>query len=80
MNKVENQYIKKEIRLDADLLQFLESVSDNSENTDVDSYLNELLREKFNKEKAKLARYKEIRSKLLNDNDFLQKLKEKLAA
>lgn len=80
MSETENQQIKSEIRLDADLFQFLESVSVNSENTNIDNYLNELLREKIDEEKAKLARYKEIRSKLLNDRDFLQELKEKIAA
>jgi hypothetical protein len=80
MNKAENQQIKSEVRLDADVFQFLESVSANSENKNIDNYLNELLREKLNEEKAKSAKYEELRSKLLNDRGFLQELKEKLAA
>jgi hypothetical protein len=67
-----------EIRIDADLYKFLEQ---KSENSTIENLLNEILREKFEKEEAKkLSEIKELRTKLLNDTEFLQKLKEKLAA
>ena len=69
------------VKIDADIYKFLESKSENSGESSIEKLLNAILREKFEKEEAeKLAEIKEIRSKLLNDNDFLQELKEKLAA
>ena len=70
-----------EIRIDADLYNFLKSESEKSEDSTVEKLLNEILREKFEKDEAKkLSEIKELRSKLLNDTEFLQELKEKLAA
>ena len=69
-----------EIKIDADLYNFLETESSKI-NSSIENLLNEILREKFEKEEAgKLAEIKELRSKLLNDKSFLQELKEKLAA
>ena len=69
-----------EIKIDADLYNFLETESSKT-NSSIENLLNEILREKFEKEEAgKLAEIKELRSKLLNDKSFLQELKEKLAA
>jgi hypothetical protein len=70
-----------EIRIDADLYNFLKSESKKSEDSTVEKLLNEILREKFEKEEVrKLSEIKELRTKLLNDTEFLQELKEKLAA
>lgn len=70
-----------EIRIDADLYNFLKSESEKLENSSVEKLLNEILREKFEKEEAKnLTEIQELRAKLLNDTEFLQELKEKLAA
>ncbi len=70
-----------EIRIDADLYNFLESKAQNSADSNVEKLLNAILREKFEKEEAeKLVEIKELRSKLLNDSEFLQELKIKLAA
>lgn len=70
-----------EIRLDADIYNFLETEAKKAENSSVEKLLNDILREKFEKAEAeKLADIKELRSKLLNDTEFLQGLKEKLAA
>ncbi len=70
-----------EIRIDADLYNFLEAESKKIENSSIEKLLNEILREKFEKQESKkLAEIREIRSKLLNDTEFLQELKEKLAA
>ena len=69
-----------EIKIDADLYNFLETESSKISSS-IENLLNEILREKFEKEEAgKLAEIKELRSKLLNDKSFLQELKEKLAA
>jgi len=69
------------IKIDADIYKFLESKSENDGDASIEQLLNTILRERFEKEEAKkLVEIKEIRSKLLNDNDFLQQLKEKLAA
>ncbi len=76
-----NCQVIAEIRIDADLYNFLKSESENSEDSTVEKILNEILREKFEKEEAKrLSEIKELRTKLLNDTEFLQELKEKLAA
>ena len=70
-----------EVRIDADLYNFLEAESKKLENPSIEKLLNEIWREKFEKEESKkLAEIREIRSKLLNDTEFLQELKEKLAA
>lgn len=70
-----------ELRIDADLYNFLKSESEKSGNSSVEKLLNEILREKIEKEEVrKLAEIKELRAKLLNDTEFLQELKEKLAA
>ena len=67
------------VKIDADIYNFLELKSEGEES--IEKLLNTILRERFEKEEAsKLAEIKEIRSKLLNDRDFLQELKEKLAA
>jgi len=69
------------IKIDADVYNFLESKSENGGESSIEKLLNAILRERFEKEEAaKSAEIKEIRSKLLNDTDFLQELKEKLAA
>jgi hypothetical protein len=69
------------VSIDADLYDFLKSESEKSENSSIEKLLNEILREKFEKEEAKkLSEIKELRTKLLNDTEFLQELKEKLAA
>lgn len=69
-----------EIKIDVELYNFLRDESD-KHNSKIEDLLNEILREKFEKEEArKSAGIKEIRTKLLNDKDFLQELKEKLAA
>ena len=69
------------VKIDADIYKFLESKSENSGESSIEKLLNTILREKLEKEEAKkLAEIKEIRSELLNDSDFLQELKEKLAA
>ncbi len=68
------------VKIDADIYKFLESKSENSGESSVEKLLNTILRERLEKEEAKkLTEIKEIRSRLLNDNDFLQELKEKLA-
>ncbi len=68
------------VKIDADIYKFLESKSENSSESSVEKLLNTILRERLEKEEAKkLTEIKEIRSRLLNDNDFLQELKEKLA-
>ncbi len=68
-----------EVKIDADLFNFLKNES-KKHNLEIENLLNEILREKFEKAEAKkLAEIKEIRSKLLNDTEFLQELKEKLA-
>ena len=70
-----------EIRIDADLYTFLETESNKTEDLTIENLLNSILRERFEKEEVgKLAEIKELRNKLLNDKDFLQELKEKLAA
>ncbi|MGI8543791.1 MAG: hypothetical protein ACR2MD_09990 [Aridibacter sp.] len=70
-----------EIYIDADLYKFLESEAKKSEDSSIGKVLNEIVREKFDKEESrKFAEVKELRSKLLNDTEFLQELKEKLAA
>ncbi|MGI8884927.1 MAG: hypothetical protein ACR2IA_11870 [Pyrinomonadaceae bacterium] len=70
-----------EVHIDADLYNFLKSESEKSENSTVEKLLNQILRERFDKEEArKLSEIKELRTKLLNDSEFLQELKEKLAA
>lgn len=69
------------VKIDADLYNFLESKSESGDAESIEKTLNTILRERLEKEKfAKSAEIKEIRSKLLNDKDFLQELKEKLAA
>lgn len=69
------------VKIDADIYKFLESKSENSGESSIEKLLNAILREKLEKEEArKLSEIKEIRSKLLNDSDFLKELKEKLAA
>ena len=69
------------VKIDADIYKFLESKSENSGESSIEKLLNTILREKLEKEEAKkLGEIKEIRRKLLNDSDFLQELKEKLAA
>jgi hypothetical protein len=79
--KLENCGVIAEIRIDADLYKLLESESEKSEEATIESVLNEILREKFEKaESGKLLDIRELRSKLLNDNEFLKELKEKLAA
>jgi hypothetical protein len=66
------------VKIDADIYNFLESKSEGEES--IEKLLNTILRERFEKEEAsKLTEIREIRSKLLNDRDFLQELKEKLA-
>ncbi len=80
MNKKKQYQVINEIRLDADLYYFLKSVSKNREDSSIEKYLNEILREKFEEEEKKLSKYKDLRSELLNDTEFLQELKEKLAA
>jgi len=68
------------VKIDADIYKFLESKSENSSESSVEKLLNTILRERLEKEEAKkLTEIREIRSRLLNDNDFLQELKEKLA-
>ena len=70
-----------EVQIDADLYNFLKAKAENEGETSIEKFLNEILREKFEKEEAgKLAEIRELRSKLLNDKSFLQELKEKLAA
>ncbi len=69
------------IKIDADIYKFLESKSNNGNKLTIEKLLNSILRERFEKEESeKSAGIKEIRTKLLNDKDFLQELKEKLAA
>lgn len=69
------------IKIDADVYNFLESKSETGGEESIEKVLNSILRERFEKEEAaKTAEIKEIRSKLLNDKDFLQELREKLAA
>jgi uncharacterized protein len=69
-----------EIKIDADLYNYLKDESAKKDST-IEIILNEILREKFEKEEArKLSEIKELRTKLLNDNEFLHELKEKLAA
>lgn len=69
-----------EIKIDVDLYNFLKDESDKN-NSKIEDLLNDILREKFEKEEAKkLTEIKELRAKLLNDTEFLQELKEKLAA
>ncbi len=69
------------VKIDADVYNFLESKSENDGEATIEKALNKILRERFEKEEAaKSAEIKEIRRKLLNDRDFLQELKEKLAA
>ncbi|MGI8669383.1 MAG: hypothetical protein ACR2J3_05965 [Aridibacter sp.] len=70
-----------EIYIDADLYKFLECEASKADDSSIGKILNEILREKFEKvESRKLAEVKELRSILLNDTEFLQELKEKLAA
>lgn len=70
-----------EIRIDAELYKFLESKTENRQDSNIEKIINEILREKFEQEESgKSAEIKDIRSKLLNDAEFLQELKEKLAA
>ncbi len=67
------------VKIDADIYNFLESKCEDE--ASIEKLLNTILRERFEKEEAlKLAEIREIRSKLLNDRDFLQELKEKLTA
>ncbi len=61
-----------EVRIDADLYQYLETESKNRNEDSIDMVLNALLREVI--EKRKLS------EELLNDSVFVSKLKEKLAA
>lgn len=69
------------VKIDADIYNFLESKSANNGERSIEKVLNAILRERFEKEDAaKLLEIKELRSKLLNDRDFLRELKEKLAA
>lgn len=69
------------VKIDADIYKFLESKSENSGESSIEKLLNTILRERLEKDEAKkLGEIKEIRRKLLNDSDFLQELKEKLAA
>ncbi len=69
------------VKIDADVYNFLEEKSENEGEASIEKLLNTILRERFEREEAaKSAEIKEIRSKLLNDKDFLQELKEKLAA
>ncbi|CAN5577576.1 hypothetical protein BH20ACI4_BH20ACI4_08700 [soil metagenome] len=73
--------VKTELSIDADLYKFLEAEAEKIENSTVEKLLNKILRERFDKEEAKkLSEIKELRTKLLNDTEFLQELKEKLAA
>ncbi len=80
MSKEKHYQVISEIRIDADLYHFLESVSANSEDSSIEKVLNNLLREKLEEEVIKLVDYEDIRNELLNDTEFLRKLKEKLAA
>lgn len=75
--KLKDCQVITEIRIDADLYNFLEAESEKVENSSIENVLNEILREKFDKEETKkLAEIKELRSKLLNNKEFLQELKE----
>lgn len=70
-----------EISIDVDLYNFLEGEANKNEDSSIEKIINEILREKFEKVEAKkLADVRELRSKLLNDMEFLEELKEKLAA
>lgn len=61
-----------EIRIDADLYDFLRAESEKKGESSVDQTLNGLLREAIERNK--------IREELLNDTEFVSRLKEKLAA
>lgn len=61
-----------EIRIDADLYDFLKTESEKKGESSVDRTLNEFLREAIERIK--------IREELLNDSEFVSRLKEKLAA
>lgn len=79
--KIKDCQVITTVKIDADVYNFLELKSENIGESSIEKMLNEILRERFEKEEAaKLSEIKELRSKLLNDSDFLQELKEKLAA
>jgi hypothetical protein len=80
MSKEKHYRILSEFHIDADLFQFLESVATKDEDLSIEKILNDLLRAKIEEEKIKSARYNEIRNSLINDTEFLQELKEILAA
>jgi hypothetical protein len=78
-DKTKNRQIIKGLQIDADLYYFLESISA-KEDSSMEKVLSKILREKFEIETVKLEKYKKVRNELLNDTEFLQELKEKLAA
>lgn len=61
-----------EIKIDADLYNFLRSEAEKKSESSVDRILNEILREAIERNK--------MREELLNDTEFVNRLKEKLAA
>jgi hypothetical protein len=61
-----------EIKIDADLFNYLETESKKRNETSIDKFLNSILRDVV--EKRKLS------EELLNDSEFVRRLKEKLAA
>jgi len=61
-----------EVRIDADLYDFLKAESEKKGETSIDRTLNVFLREIIERIK--------IREELLNDSEFVSRLKEKLAA
>ncbi|MDQ3633677.1 MAG: hypothetical protein M3405_04105 [Acidobacteriota bacterium] len=75
---VKSKQIK--IAIDADIYNFLESESKQNKDSSIEKVLNEILREKLEIETKKVERYKKFRNEILNDIEFLQELKEKLAA
>ncbi len=66
--------IKVEIHLDGDVLDFLRSRSDESYENQINGELRKLM------ESEKENEIVEIQQKILNDNDFLRELKDKLKA
>ncbi len=71
ITKRSDQKIKVEMFLDADILDFRKSRSDESYQTQINSELRKLIVKEKEKEVV------EIKRKILNDNDFLRELKDK---
>jgi hypothetical protein len=69
---LKNCQVISEIRLDADLFDYLETESKKRLELSVDRLLNSILREVIEKKK--------LREELLEDSEFVRRLREKLAA